>query len=52
VGNQQNAEKPQTVCVGAVAKRNILSATANTKSIERLFVPDNQIELYNKLVKG
>lgn len=40
------------VCVAACAKRNTLSATANTKSIERLFVPDNQIELYNKLVKG
>ena len=37
------------VCVGAVAKRNILSATANTKSIERLFVPDNQFEMYKKL---
>lgn len=34
------------VCVGAVTKRNILSATANTKAIERLFVPDNQLAMY------
>ena len=34
------------VCVGAVTKRNILSATANKKATERLFVPDNQLAMY------
>ena len=34
------------VCVGRQTKRNILSATANTKALERIFVPDNQAELY------
>ena len=39
------------VCVGAVAKRNILSATANTKAIERLFVPDNQLAMYEERMR-
>lgn len=35
-------------CVAAVGKRNIYSSTANTLAIERLFVPNKQVELYKK----
>lgn len=34
-------------CVAQIQKRNILST--NQKAVEKLFVPDNQIELYNQL---
>ena len=34
-------------CVAQIQKRNTLST--NQKAVEKLFVPDNQIELYNQL---
>lgn len=36
-------------CVAQTEKRNILST--NKKAIERLFVPDNQLDLYKKLMQ-
>ena len=39
-------------CIAKCTKRNTLSATANTKAIEKLFVPDNQIELYNQMMNN
>ena len=37
------------VCVNKYVHRSTLSATANNKVIEKLFIPKHQIELYNEL---